>query len=75
MNKGVPKGNGFDTPRKMAGGAGQRHRFPPKIIGVPLMFVGLHAKVVLRISLPALRLLTQGELGAGVHEIGHKYTF
>ena len=45
-----------------------------KVIDVPQAFVGLHARSVVLISLPALRLMTEGELQALVaHEAGHEY--
>ena len=45
-----------------------------KVIDVPQAFVGLHARTVVLISLPALRLMTADELQALVaHETGHEY--
>jgi Peptidase family M48 len=45
-----------------------------KVIDVPHAFVGLYARTVVLISLPALRLLTEDELRALVaHETGHEY--
>jgi hypothetical protein len=45
-----------------------------KVIDVPQAFVGLHARSVVLISLPALRLMTEDELRALVaHETGHEY--
>jgi Peptidase family M48 len=45
-----------------------------KVIDVPQAFVGLHARTVILISLPALRLMTEDELRALVaHETGHEY--
>ena len=45
-----------------------------KVIDVPHAFVGLHARSVVLISLPALRLMTEDELRALVaHETGHEY--
>jgi len=45
-----------------------------KVIDVPQAFVGLHARAVVLISLPALRLMTEDELRALVaHETGHEY--
>jgi hypothetical protein len=45
-----------------------------KVISIPQAWTGLHARAVLLISLPALRLLDAAELQAFVaHEIGHEY--
>jgi hypothetical protein len=45
-----------------------------KVIDVPHAFVGLYARTVLLITLPALRLMTEDELRAVVaHETGHEY--
>jgi hypothetical protein len=48
--------------------------FQTKVIDVRQAFVGLHARSVLLISRPALRLLSGAELEALVaHEVGHEY--
>ena len=45
-----------------------------KVIDVPHAFVGLHARTVVLISLPALRLMTEDQLRALVaHEAAHEY--
>ena len=45
-----------------------------KVIDVPHAFVGLYARTVVLISLPALRLMTEDELRALVaHETAHEY--
>lgn len=45
-----------------------------KVIDVPQAFVGLHARSILLISRPALRLVSAAELQALVaHEMGHDY--
>jgi hypothetical protein len=45
-----------------------------KVISVPQAWTGLHERVVLLISRPALALLTSEELQAlAAHEIGHEY--
>ena len=45
-----------------------------KVIDVPHAFVGLHARTVVLISRPALRLMSEAELQALVaHETGHEY--
>jgi Peptidase family M48 len=45
-----------------------------KVIDVPHAFVGLHARTVVLISLPALRLVSEDELRAVVaHETAHEY--
>ncbi len=45
-----------------------------RVIDVPNAYVGLHRRVVLLISLPALRLLTGSELQAiSAHEAGHDF--
>jgi hypothetical protein len=52
----------------------RQHVFQTKVIDVPQAFVGLHARSVLLISRPALRLLSGAELRALVaHEVGHEY--
>ena len=45
-----------------------------KVIDVPHAFVGLHARTVVLISLPVLRLVSENELRALVaHETAHEY--
>ena len=45
-----------------------------KVISVPQAWIGLHARAVVLISLPALQLLDSEELQALVaHEVGHEY--
>jgi hypothetical protein len=45
-----------------------------KVIDVPEAFVGLHARTVVLISMPALRLMSEDELRALVaHETAHEY--
>jgi len=52
----------------------RQHVFQTKVIDVRQAFVGLHARSVLLISRPALRLLSGTELRALVaHEVGHEY--
>lgn len=52
----------------------RQHVFQTKVIDVPQAFVGLHARSVLLISRPALRVLSGAELRALVaHEVGHEY--
>ncbi|HEY6987588.1 MAG TPA: hypothetical protein VH369_04345 [Bryobacteraceae bacterium] len=47
-----------------------------RVIAVPQAWVGLHNRVVLLISLPALNVLNSEELQALVaHEIGHEYVW
>jgi hypothetical protein len=47
-----------------------------KIIDLPNVFIGLHARSVILISNPALNLLTQEELQAlAAHEAGHEYVW
>jgi hypothetical protein len=82
---GLPKQGGVenlddDARRKLAGlapvldAARRRSVYAIKVIDVPQAFVGLHARAVILISLPALRLLTDDELRAMVaHETGHEY--
>jgi Zn-dependent protease with chaperone function len=46
------------------------------VVDLPQARVGLHGKSVILVSLPALRLLTSGEIQAVVaHEIGHEYVW
>ena len=45
-----------------------------QVIDVPQAFVGLYARAVLLISLPAIQLLNTEELQAiAAHEVGHEY--
>jgi hypothetical protein len=54
--------------------AGRESVYVVKVIDVPDGFVGLHARAVVLITRPALRLLSEGELRALVaHETGHEY--
>jgi Peptidase family M48 len=54
--------------------AQRRSVYTVTVIDVPHAFVGLYARTVVLISLPALRLMTEDELRALVaHETGHEY--
>ena len=55
---------------------GRDRVYEVKVISVPQAWTGLHARAVLLISLPVLRLLEPEELQALVaHEIGHEYVW
>jgi hypothetical protein len=48
--------------------------FDIKVIDLPQAFIGLHARAILLISRPALKVLTPSELKAlTAHEIGHDF--
>jgi Peptidase family M48 len=78
--KGVVENLDEDARRKLAAvvpvleAARRASVYTIKVIDVPEAFVGLHARTVLLISLPILRLVSDHELRALVaHETGHEY--
>ena len=48
--------------------------FEIKVIDLPQAYIGLHARVILLVSRPALKVLTASELQAvGAHEVAHDF--